>query len=201
MEELLPAGQGRGALPATLRDALMVRIERLSEDAQEVLRALAVGQRLDDELLDEATDLDRAALRAALREAIASHLVVAQDDERYAFRHALLREVVEDDLLPGERNELHRTLARALGERAAGGPAGAQILAGVAHHYAAAGDQPAALAASAPAAAAAEGVHAFGEAPALPERVLELWDRGGDPESRARADPGPSPGRTAGGYP
>ena len=43
-EELLAAGlDGRGAMPPTLRDALMVRIERLSEDAQEILRVLAAG--------------------------------------------------------------------------------------------------------------------------------------------------------------
>src|SRR4051794_38063442 len=170
MEELLAAGlEGRGALPETLRDALMVRIERLSEPAQELLRALAVGQRLDDEMLAEAVQLDRATLRNALRETVAAHLVVAQADGRYAFRHALLREVVEDDLLPGERNELHRALANALEDRTVAGPENAQLLAGIAHHYAAAGDQPAALAASVRAAAAAEAVHAHGEAAALLE--------------------------------
>jgi hypothetical protein len=47
-EELLAAGlDGRGAPPDTLRDALMVRVERLSEPAQELLRLVAVGQRLD----------------------------------------------------------------------------------------------------------------------------------------------------------
>ena len=35
-------------------------------------------------------------------------------DESYGFRHALLREVVYDDLLPGERTEMHAALARAL---------------------------------------------------------------------------------------
>ena len=46
VEELLAAGgDGRGALPPTLRDALMVRTERLPEAAQDVLRVLAVAQR------------------------------------------------------------------------------------------------------------------------------------------------------------
>src|SRR6185503_13119544 len=109
MEELLAAGlDGRGALPATLRDALMVRIEQLSETAQELLRILAVGQYVDHATLGEVSGLPRAELVAALREGVASHLIVAQADDRYAFRHALLREVVADDLLPGERIELHR---------------------------------------------------------------------------------------------
>jgi ATP/maltotriose-dependent transcriptional regulator MalT len=166
----------------------MVRIERLSEPAQDLLRALGVGQRLEHDLLAEVSDLDSAALRGALREAVASHLVVAQPDDRYAFRHALLREVVEDDLLPGERTELHRALATALERRAAAGSQGAQIAAGIAHHYAAAGDQPAALAASVRAATAAEAVHAYGEAATLLERALELWDRVPDAEELSGAD-------------
>jgi len=178
MEELLAAGvDGRGALPITLRDALMVRIEQLSEPAQELLRVLAVGQQVDHTTLADVSGMDRAALVGALREAVASHLVVAGADDRYAFRHALLREVVADDLLPGERTELHRAFAEALERRAAAGSAGAQLAAGIAHHYAATGDQRAALGASVRAAAAAESVHAFGEAAALFERALQLWDR------------------------
>ena len=42
----------------------------------------------------------------------------------YRFRHALLREVVHDDLLPGEHAELHLALARALERRAAAGRRG-----------------------------------------------------------------------------
>src|SRR5437763_12241502 len=119
MEELLASGlEGRpDALPTTLRDALMVRVERLDEPAQDVLRVLAVGLRLDHETLAAVSDLDAATLRTALREAVASHIVVAGDDGRYRFRHALLGEVVEDDLLPGERTDLHRALARALEQR------------------------------------------------------------------------------------
>src|SRR3954454_16805247 len=189
MEELLAAGlEGRGALPETLRDALMVRIERLSEPAQETLRALGVGQILDDELFAETTGFDRATMRNALREVVAAHRVVARSDGFYSFRHALLREVVEDDLLPGERNEMNRTIADAMQERAASGQPNAQWLAGIAHHYAAAGDQPAALAASVRAATAADAVHAHGEAAALLDRVLQLWNHVPEAEALAGAD-------------
>src|SRR6185436_1551024 len=159
-----------------------------TETTQELLRILAVGQYVDHATLGEVSGLDRAGLVGALREAVASHLVVAQADDRYAFRHALLREVVADDLLPGERTELHRAFAEALERRAADGPAGAQLAAGIAHHYAATGDQRAALGASVRAAGAAEAVHAFGEAAALWERALELWDRVPDAEAVAGLD-------------
>jgi ATP/maltotriose-dependent transcriptional regulator MalT len=181
-EELLAVGlDGRGTLPPTLRDALMLRVERLPRAAQEVLRWLAC-QSLDDDLLRELTDLDAADLREGLREAVGSQIAVAHADGSYGFRHALLREVVYDDLLPGERAELHAAIARALegaiereGERV-------HLTAEVAHHWMAAGDQPAALAASVRAAAAAERVNAFHEALSLRERALGLWDRVTDPE-------------------
>src|SRR4051794_6399548 len=187
-EELLAAGMdGRGALPPTLRDALMLRIERLSGDAQELLRLLAAGRRLDHEILASASGIDP---RVPIREAVSAQLVVIDDEGRYAFRHALLREVVVDDLLPGERAQLHLALARALERRAEGLPAhgGAHLAAGIAHHYFESGDQPAALAASIRAAEAAEAVHAHGEAAALYSRALQLWDRVTDAERLAGRD-------------
>ena len=187
-EELIAAGgDGRGALPPTLRDALMVRTERLPEAAQEVLRVLAVAQRADHALLADASGLAAAELRTALREAAASHLIVASADGLYRFRHALLREVVHDDLLPGEHAELHLALARALERRAAAGAEDVWITAGMAHHFRSAGDQPAALRASVQAAAASARVHAHGEAAGLLERALEIWDRVPDAEALAGA--------------
>jgi ATP/maltotriose-dependent transcriptional regulator MalT len=185
-EEILAAGlDGRGALPPTLRDALMLRVDRLSPRAQELLRWLACQPSADHSLLAAVAGLEPAELRDALREAVASHIVVTLDDESYAFRHALLREVVYDDLLPGERTELHAALARALEERIEAGERGAHITAQAAHHWMAAGDQSRALAAATRAALAAERVNAFGEAQALFERALALWERVEDPERLA----------------
>ncbi len=185
-EELVAAGgDGHGALPPTLRDALMVRTERLPDAAQEVLRVLAVAQRADHALLADASGLGAPELRAALREAAASHLIVAGPDGLYRFRHALLREVVHDDLLPGEHAELHLALARALERRAEAGAEDVWITAGMAHHFRSAGDQPAALRASVAAAAASARVHAHGEAAALLERALEIWERVPDAEALA----------------
>ena len=118
-EELLAAGlDGRGAAPDTLRDALMLRVERLGEPARELLDLVAVGQRLDDEAIRAASEVEPRALRDALREAVDHHILAVHDDGSYRFRHALLREVVEEDLLPGQRRELHAALARALEPRA-----------------------------------------------------------------------------------
>ena len=177
-EELLAARlDGRGGLPTTLRDALMVRIERLSEPAQEVLRLLSAARILSHDVLADASGLGGSELRAVVREAAESNVIVADARGRYQFRHALLREVVHDDLLPGEHAELHLALARALEAQLAETGEDAIVTAGIAHHYLSAGCQREALVASVRAADAAERVHAHGEAGALLERALDLWSR------------------------
>ncbi|HYM57366.1 MAG TPA: AAA family ATPase [Solirubrobacteraceae bacterium] len=188
-EELLAAGlDGRGGLPTTMRDALMVRIERLSEPAQEALRLLSAGRMLSHDVLAEASGLGGADLRAVLREAAESNVIVADTRGRYQFRHALLREVVHDDLLPGEHAELHLALARALEGQASETGEDAIITAGIAHHYLSAGCQREALVASVRAADAAERVHAHGEAGALLERALDLWLRVADAQAQVGCD-------------
>jgi ATP/maltotriose-dependent transcriptional regulator MalT len=188
-EEILAAGlDGRGSLPPTLRDALMLRVDRLSPRAQALLRWLACQPAADHPLVAAVAGLEEVDLQEALREAVASHIVVTVGDEGYGFRHALLREVVYDDLLPGERTEMHAALARALEGRIEAGEQGAHVTAQAAHHWAAAGDQAQALAAGVRAAVAAERVNAFHEAQALFERALGLWERVDEPERLARID-------------
>ncbi|HWT24314.1 MAG TPA: AAA family ATPase, partial [Solirubrobacteraceae bacterium] len=117
-EELLAAGaDGRGRLPASLAAAFAMRIERLGDDAQEVVRVLSAAGAVEHEVLAEVVGLDPRALNDALREAVSTHIVVTGAGDRYTFRHALLREAVHDELLPGERAELHRALAAALERR------------------------------------------------------------------------------------
>jgi DNA-binding CsgD family transcriptional regulator/tetratricopeptide (TPR) repeat protein len=184
-EELLAATDGdpKRRLPDSIRDALLLRVETLAEPTQQVLRvAAAAGLRVSHGLLAAACPGPDGELLAGLREALA-HNVLRQDESgaAYAFRHALLREVLYDDLLPGERGPLHRTLAVALRDDAslsvASGGAGAEL----AFHWFAAHDLPEALAASLRAGADAERVSAFAEASAHFERALEVWD--GVPET------------------
>lgn len=178
-EELLAAGlDGRGAPPESLRDAFMLRIERLSPEAQQAARAIAVGRRLTETVISEVTGIDRGPLQDALREAVTEHVLRTDDEDRFQFRHALLREVLYDDLLPGERGDLHLDLARTLEARiGCSQDQEAERTAAVAGHYASAGDQPAALRAAVEAALVAREVHAYSEAAELAERALELWPR------------------------
>ena len=115
---------------------------------------------------------------SALREAVGEQLLVAGEDGQLFFRHALLRETLYDDLLPGERVDLHLALARTFEDLDHDhGEDEMERAATIAGHYAAAGDQPAALRAFVRAALAARDVLAYGEAADLAERALELWPR------------------------
>ena len=116
-EELLAAGGDGPAARVAARRADRCASRRSRDDAQELLRWVAAAQRADQELLAEVTGLEARALREALREAVAHNVLIGEDDGTFAFRHALLREVVHDDLLPGEHGEMHRALARALERR------------------------------------------------------------------------------------
>jgi DNA-binding CsgD family transcriptional regulator/tetratricopeptide (TPR) repeat protein len=191
IEELLAAAlDGRGAAPQSLRDAFMLRIERLSPDARSAAQAVAVGRRLDQGTIATVSGIPRDQLRAGLRETVTEHVLVPADDGRFHFRHALLREVLYDDLLPGERGELHMELAHALeqAEPAACEEDEIERVAAIATHYAAAGDQTAALRATVRAAREAQRVHAYGEVADLAERAMELWPRVPEPEATAGVD-------------
>jgi predicted ATPase len=191
-EELLLAsdGGGPGALPPSLQEVLLARVVRLGERTQQLLRvAAAAGPGVAQPLLEVVAGMDEAALLAGLREAVDQQVLVPEaGGEGYGFRHALLAEAVYSELLPGERVRLHTALAAALEAGLEGGDAPASRAARLAYHWAAAGDQPRALAASVHAASAAEQVYAFAEAQLQMERALGLWDRVPDAEQRAGSD-------------
>ncbi len=189
-EEILAAErEGDGTLPESLRDALMLRVEALGEMTQEALRWVSAAHRIEHDVLEEASGLDPRALRDALREAVAHHVLVTQSDGRIAFRHALLREAVHDDLLPGEHADMHLRLAQVLEARVVSDACVAlDRAAEIAHHFDLAGDQPEALRTMVRAGATASRVHAETEAAAFFERALELWDRVDGPAELAGCD-------------
>ncbi len=177
IEELAGHPQGDCGLPDTLRDLLLTRVDELPETAQQVLRiAAAGGGRLGHRLLSQVAGVSEPELDGALRAAVAAQLVVADaDGDGYRFRHALVREAVHDDLLPGEHARLHARYAAAIeADRSLVGAARAP--AEIAHHWYAAHDRPRALVAGALAAADAGERYAFAEQGSLLERVLELWE-------------------------
>ncbi len=118
--------------------------------------------------------------------------VVVRRGDRFSFRHALLREAVHDDVLPGELVAMHAAYARALCGRVEFGSTERrwQYGASLALHAAAAQDWPLALEASVWAGIAGK---QYGSAAAADhfEHALDLWDRVPDAATRtglARTD-------------
>jgi DNA-binding CsgD family transcriptional regulator len=199
VEELLGAGEDAaiGPLPATLREVLLARIVALPELTQAVIRVAAVaGRRVDHDLLAEVADLSDPELTEALRTAVGRQVLVTApaaaesgDAGDYAFRHALLQEVAYDDLLPGERQRLHRAFAVALAERGEGsGAMAAGHWAELAYHWTAARQDERAFEASIRAGDAAARAFAFADSRRHDERALELWSTIDDAEVLAGID-------------
>jgi hypothetical protein len=151
----------------------------MSPYAREVLAAAAViGRSIDHRLLASVVRGAQEELLGVLRHAAEHHiLVTARSGLAYRFRHALLREAIYEDALPGERLRLHRAIAQTLSERPELAGAELSASAELAHHWYAARELPSALVASVQAATDAARVHAHPEALRHLQRALELWDQ------------------------
>lgn len=183
-EELLAAGGVEAdGLPETLRDALLLRADRLDDAGRQMLRVLSVaGRPVDGALIEAAAEMPRRELEGALRQCVDQNVLTC--DRRtghYSVRHALVAEAVYDDLLPVERAVLHERIAVALTRTPSDENAAER-----AHHWERVGRSAPALAASIQAGLAAERVFGYGEALSLFERAVELW-------GQAPPDPGGSP--------
>ncbi|WP_443077250.1 helix-turn-helix transcriptional regulator [Streptomyces sp. SP18CS02] len=174
-------GCSSGALSDSLRDLLLVRVERLPEDAQRVARIVAEGgSTVEYDLLAAVARLSEDDLIEALRAAVNANILLAvPDGDGYRFRHSLVREAVSDDLLPGERSRLNRRYAEALeadpalvraDERAT------RLASYWYHAHNAAKALPVVLRA----AVATRKRHAYAEQLRLLERAMELWDEAPD---------------------
>ncbi|MET1019153.1 MAG: AAA family ATPase, partial [Microterricola sp.] len=169
------------ALPDTLRELLLARYERLSPAAQHLLRLIAAGgvsvahPLLSNVFSGSADDLDSAA-----REAVLANVLVA-GDENYTFRHALVREAIHADLLPGERTRFHTAYADAFEQSSDG----RRVAAEISNPRLAAHDVTRAFPATLAAAREARAAFAYSTAAQLGERALELWDQIPDAEAIA----------------
>lgn len=171
-------------LPDSVRALLPARLRALPETAQQVARLLAEGG-TDAEypLLRAVAGLPGSELNEALRAAVDGGILLpAPDPDRpgHRFRHALVRDAVGDEVLPGERALLNQRYARAL----AADPSLVrpdELATRLAGHWFAADDVAKALPTGLEAAVDAHRRHAHPEQLQLLERVLRLWDRAPEP--------------------
>jgi DNA-binding CsgD family transcriptional regulator/tetratricopeptide (TPR) repeat protein len=184
VEAMADAGPAAlSATPAALRDLLLAGFRDLPEDSRELVHAAAVaGGQVGHALLAAVTGFDDLTLEAGVRPAVRRRLLVPTEDG-YAFRHALVRAAVYEELLPSERVRWHGRCARALRDDPALVPIGRASVELAAHWYAA-GDREQAFDAAWSAAETARSAYAYGERLCILERVLLLWDQVSGPEQR-----------------
>lgn len=177
------------ALPDSLRDLLLVRAESLSDESQRLLRVVSTGgNRVDHSLLAAVSELDSADLDRALRESVSGNLLTV-DGDGYAFRHALLREAIHGDMLPGEHARHHVRYAEQL-EADPGLVSSRSVTTEIAHHWYSAHRQQEAFSSALVAAADSRRAFAYAEAQRMYERALELWESVDDPAGLAGSDHG-----------
>ena len=193
VEELLRTlreGASAHELPPSLRDVLLARAERLPAPAQRLLRTAAVaGRWVPERLLAEVADLRPASSTTPCARRWTPRCSSSTASGRgYAFRHALTRDAVYADLLPGERSDLHTAYAEALDRDPRLAGEDVSVAATLAVHWYAAYDLPRALAASVRAGREAMAGYAPAEARRHLERALEVWRGVPDPETWAGTD-------------
>ncbi len=108
------------AIPATLADSLMGRLDRLSATKEVAQRAAVLGREFAYPLLEAVAGLEEAALRHGLARLVEAEIVFARGEPpeaTYTFKHALLQEAAYGSLLKRTRHQLHARVARVLEER------------------------------------------------------------------------------------
>jgi class 3 adenylate cyclase/tetratricopeptide (TPR) repeat protein len=108
------------AIPATLRDSLMARLDRLGP-AKEVAQVGAViGGEFSYELLQAVHPMAEENLQSGLRKLADAELVYVRGvapDATYQFKHTLIRDTAYEALLKTNRRKLHRLVAQTITEK------------------------------------------------------------------------------------
>jgi class 3 adenylate cyclase/predicted ATPase len=105
------------AIPTTLQDSLMARLDRLASVRHVAQIGAAIGREFSYPLLRAVSRLSEAELEVALARLVASELVFQRGmppDAVYTFKHALVQDAAHGSLLRGSRQQLHAQIADAL---------------------------------------------------------------------------------------
>jgi class 3 adenylate cyclase len=105
------------AIPTSLHDSLMARLDRLASVRHVAQIGAAIGREFSYELLRTVSRLPEAELQAALGRLVAAELVFQRGmppEAVYSFKHALVQDAVHGSLLRSSRQLLHAQIAEAL---------------------------------------------------------------------------------------
>src|SRR6516225_3340745 len=108
------------AIPATLHDSLMARLDKLGPARETLQRGAVIGSEFSYELLEAVHRLDDVELQRRLRTLTDAELLYVRGiapEATYQFKHALIRDAAYEALLKSRRKELHYRVARVIDTR------------------------------------------------------------------------------------
>ena len=150
------------AIPSTLQDSLMARLDRLAPVKEIAQIGATIGREFSHDLLEAVSPVQGASLQEGLVQLMAAGLVFGHGKPpraTYTFKHALVQDTAYATLLKSRRQQLHQRIAESLRDRF---PERAEREPGVvAHHFTRSG---------------------------LYEMAIEWWGRAGERAKRRFAD-------------
>jgi class 3 adenylate cyclase len=149
------------AIPATLHDSLMARLDRLAPVKEVAQIGAVIGREFSHELLAAVAPSSANRLDDATDQLVNSELVFRRGvppEATYTFKHVLVQEAAYQSLLKSKRQQLHARIAQVLEERSDAGEARPEVLA---QHWTNAG---------------------------LAERAIPYWRRAGEHATRRSAN-------------
>jgi predicted ATPase len=132
------------AIPSSLHDSFMARLDRMAPVKEVAQVGAAIGREFSSKLLAPVLDTSAPTLDGALMQLVEAGLLVSHGGEMYGFKHALTRDAAYASLLKSRRQICHQRIATAL-EEFDDGFVRATEPELVAHHCQEAGDFRAAL--------------------------------------------------------
>jgi predicted ATPase/class 3 adenylate cyclase len=108
------------AIPATLQDSLMARLDRLVTAKAVAQYAAVIGRQFSYELLQAVSQLDEVMLQHELRRLVEAELMYQRGvppQSTYMFKHALIQDAAYESLLKSTRQHYHQRIAQVLEAR------------------------------------------------------------------------------------
>ena len=108
------------AIPETLQNPLMARLDRLASVRENAQVGSAIGREFSYSLIRALLRSDETTLRHALAQLEQAQLVFCRGEPPeavYTFKHAMVRDAAYETMLKSRRHQLHGVIARVLEER------------------------------------------------------------------------------------
>src|SRR5205823_1060529 len=108
------------AIPATLHDSLMARLDRLAAVKPMAQLGATLGREFSYELLQAVSPWDEETLRLGLQQLVEAELLYQRGlppQATYLFKHALIQDAAYQSLLKSKRQQYHQKIAQVLEER------------------------------------------------------------------------------------